>query len=64
MPEPRDIDTKELTGCSDAQLTEALSIDVAEWKREVLLQDELFLKMYSDLPKEILFQRELLISRL
>jgi len=64
MPEPQDIDTKGLTGCSDAQLAEALSIDVAEWKREVLLQDELFLKMYSDLPKEILFQRELLISRL
>jgi len=41
-----------------------LSINIEDWKREVLLQDELFLKMYSDLPKELLFQRELLISRL
>jgi len=64
MPEPHNIDTEGLSGCTNAQLTEALSIDVDEWKREVLLQDELFLKMYSDLPKEILFQRELLISRL
>jgi phosphoenolpyruvate carboxykinase (GTP) len=30
----------------------------------VLLQDELFIKLYGDLPKELLFQRELLISRL
>ncbi len=29
-----------------------------------MLQDELFMKLYSDLPKELLFQRELLISRL
>ena len=31
---------------------------------EVLLQDELFLKLYHDLPKEFLFQKELLVSRL
>jgi len=28
------------------------------------MQDELFLKLYSQLPKELIFQRELLISRL
>jgi hypothetical protein len=28
----------------------------------VLLQDELFFRLYSDLPKELIFQRELLIS--
>ena len=42
----------------------ALSIDLEEWKREVLMQDELFFRLYSDLPKELIFQRELLISRL
>ncbi len=64
MPESEDID---LTGLSDSEkalVPEALSLNVEEWKREVLLQDELFLKMYSDLPKELIFQRELLISRL
>ncbi|MFA9478625.1 phosphoenolpyruvate carboxykinase (GTP) [Phycisphaerales bacterium AB-hyl4] len=33
-------------------------------KREMLSQEELFLKLAGDLPKEIVFQRELLISRL
>jgi phosphoenolpyruvate carboxykinase (GTP) len=36
----------------------------AEWHRELVLQDELFMKLYSHLPKELIFQRELLISRL
>ena len=35
-----------------------------EWRREVLSQDELFLKLYSHLPKELIFQRELLVARL
>jgi phosphoenolpyruvate carboxykinase (GTP) len=39
-------------------------IDPPEWHRELLLQDELFMKLYSHLPKELVFQRELLISRL
>jgi len=64
MPEPEDIDTIGLTEQDIANLPETLSIDMEEWKREVLLQDDLFFKLYSDLPKELLFQRELLISRL
>jgi len=39
-------------------------IDQTEWHRELVLQDELFFKLYTRLPKEIVFQRELLISRL
>jgi len=39
-------------------------IDISAWKREVISQDELFVKLYSHLPKELIFQRELLISRL
>jgi phosphoenolpyruvate carboxykinase (GTP) len=64
MPEVADIDTKGLDGYDHADLAEALSVNIDDWKREVLMQDELFVKMYSDLPKELLFQRELLISRL
>jgi hypothetical protein len=30
----------------------------------VLSQDELFLKLYTHLPKEIVFERELLATRL
>jgi len=64
MPEPQDLDITGMTNYDTATLAEALSLDVEEWKREVLLQDELFYKLYSDLPKEMIFQRELLISRL
>ncbi len=38
--------------------------DPAEWQRELLWQDELLLKLHDRLPKELIFQRELLISRL
>jgi phosphoenolpyruvate carboxykinase (GTP) len=64
MPEPQDIDTEGLVNFDPTDMAEVLSVNIEDWKREVLLQDELFLKMYSDLPKELLFQRELLISRL
>jgi phosphoenolpyruvate carboxykinase (GTP) len=64
MPDAKDIDTEGLAGFDAADIKEALSVNIQDWKNEVLLQDELFLKMYSDLPKEMLFQRELLISRL
>ncbi|MCE0497722.1 MAG: phosphoenolpyruvate carboxykinase (GTP) [Methylacidiphilales bacterium] len=63
MPEPQDIDTTDLN-CPPDDLAEALSLNIEEWKREVLLQDDLFIQLYSDLPKELMFQRELLISRL
>jgi phosphoenolpyruvate carboxykinase (GTP) len=39
-------------------------IDSAEWQRELLWQDELFFRLNDRLPKELVFQRELLISRL
>jgi phosphoenolpyruvate carboxykinase (GTP) len=64
MPEPEDIDTTGLEGYDPAHLAEALALNLEEWKREVLMQDELFFRLYSDLPKELIFQRELLISRL
>jgi phosphoenolpyruvate carboxykinase (GTP) len=64
MPEPEDIDMTGITDYTSAELAEALSVDMEEWKREVLSQDELFFRLYSDLPKELIFQRELLISRL
>jgi phosphoenolpyruvate carboxykinase (GTP) len=64
MPELEDIDTTGLPDYEPEKLTEALSLNVDEWKREVLMQDDIFFKLYADLPKEMIFQRELLISRL
>jgi phosphoenolpyruvate carboxykinase (GTP) len=63
MPAASDIDLEGMD-YDRASLEEALSIDVEEWKKEILAQDELFLRLHSDLPSELHYQRELLISRL
>ncbi len=62
-PEYDDIDVRGLD-VSRERFEEAQRIDMAEWHRELMLQDELFIKLYSHLPKELVFQRELLIARL
>lgn len=64
VPRPRDFDFDGLSGFGPSELEEAQSIDNDEWRRELLLQDELFMKLYRYLPKEMIFQRELLVSRL
>ena len=43
---------------------QCMKIDRAEWQRELISQTELFLTLHDRLPKELIFQRELLISRL
>ena len=64
MPAAEDINIDGIKGYDFETLEKALSIDIQGWKREVMLQDELFINLNADLPKELLFQRELLISRL
>jgi phosphoenolpyruvate carboxykinase (GTP) len=64
VPGPRAFD---LTGMKDftlESLEEMQTINIEEWRREIISQDDLFMKLYSDLPKELVFQRELLVSRL
>jgi phosphoenolpyruvate carboxykinase (GTP) len=63
MPQAKDIDL-EGTGLTPVQFEALQSITADEVKAELLGQEELFLKMAGDLPKEMIFQRELLISRL
>jgi phosphoenolpyruvate carboxykinase (GTP) len=65
LPDYSDIHMDGLEGTVTPEIfAEAQKIDTSEWHRELLLQDELFIKLYSELPKEIIFQRELLIARL
>ncbi len=45
-------------------LSRETTMSNAAIKAEILSQEELFLKLAGDLPKEMVFQRELLISRL
>jgi len=63
MPSPDDIDISGMN-YERSKLEEALRIDVEDWKKEVIAQDELFIKLHNDLPMELGLQRELLISRL
>ena len=65
VPEYKDLDMSGLEEKITPEAFEELQkINPAEWHRELVLQDELFMKLYSHLPKELIFQRELLISRL
>ena len=41
-----------------------MAVDPAEWRAEVASQAELFLRIYDSLPKELVYQRELLSARL
>jgi phosphoenolpyruvate carboxykinase (GTP) len=63
MPRADDIDLEGLTLSRD-QLELIQTVDNDAVKSELLSQEELFLKLAGDLPKEMVFQRELLISRL
>ena len=63
MPRIEDIDLEGLS-LNAAQLEAVQSVDNEAVKKELLSQEELFLKLAGDLPKEMIFQRELLISRL
>ena len=49
---------------SREKFVQCMRIDAAEWQRELISQTELFLTLHDRLPKELIFQRELLISRL
>ena len=46
------------------EFAKCMKIDPLEWQRELISQTELFLTLHDRLPKELIFQRELLISRL
>jgi len=63
MPRSEDIDLEGLD-ISRTELDKIQSVDPEEVKAELMSQEELFLKLAGDLPKEMIFQRELLISRL
>ncbi len=63
MPRPQDIDL-EGTTVTPEQFAALQHIDQEAMKAELLSQEELFLKVAGDLPKEMIFQRELLVSRL
>ena len=64
VPGPDSLDLTGLTNFSPERLEQAQAIHEEEWRREIIMQDELFMKLHARLPKELIFQRELLLARL
>jgi len=63
-PEFQDFNTEGLASFTPQHFEKCMAFHPDEWKAEILSQGELFLKLYDYLPKEIVFQRELLAARL
>ncbi|MBN2144112.1 MAG: phosphoenolpyruvate carboxykinase (GTP) [Candidatus Aureabacteria bacterium] len=64
MPRFKDLDLTGLKDMDQEKFDELQSIDLAEWKKEVISHTEFFSRIYDRLPKEMVFQKELLLSRL
>ena len=63
VPHFDDINTEGLD-FTEEQFDAVMKFDPQEWKEEILSQGELFLDLYDHLPKELVFQREMLAARL
>ena len=63
-PHWEDFNSTGLAGFTRESFDNAMKVDPQEWRAEVLSQGEFFLKIYDSLPKELVYQRELLSARL
>lgn len=64
MPRYEDLDWRGMEHFTRDQFYELMGIDRADWEHEMVLHEELFIKLYDRLPKELLAVRELLLSNL
>jgi phosphoenolpyruvate carboxykinase (GTP) len=64
MPRLEEFDLDGMPPGAKEKLEKAQRIDIKEWHLELLLQEEIYMKLYTRMPKELVFQRELLKSRL
>jgi phosphoenolpyruvate carboxykinase (GTP) len=64
VPREEDLDLSGLEGFGSEGFEEAMGIQRDEWRHEVLLQEELFEKLYDRLPKEFFHMRQLILSSL
>lgn len=63
VPSYKDIDWSGLE-FSEADFEELQKFDRQAWRTEVLGHEELFIDLHSALPKELIFERELLLCRM
>lgn len=62
MPRHQDINWEGIEDFSEEDFLKAMSIDRNDWDRELLQHDELFIKLYDRIPKEMLAIRDLTLS--
>ena len=63
-PNFEDFNTSELDNFSKERFEKCMAFNADEWVDEIVSQGEQFIKMYDHLPKELVYQRELLAARL
>ncbi len=63
MPRYEDFNRSGLT-LSHEDFGKLMSVNREGWKREVLSHEELLVNLYDRLPKELIYERQLLLSRL
>ncbi|WLT32412.1 phosphoenolpyruvate carboxykinase (GTP) [Geothrix sp. PMB-07] len=64
MPRKEDLDLTGIKGFDDSRYAELTAINKDEWRRELLLHEELFEQVYDRLPKEFPPMRQLLLAAL
>jgi len=64
VPREEDLDLTGLENFGSEGFAAAMDIQRDEWRHELLLQEELFEKLYDRLPKEFLHMRQLILSSL
>ncbi len=64
MPHYEDMDWTGLEDFTPEQFNAIMAVDRDQWVQEILSHEELFMKLYDRLPKELIFLRELILSGL
>ncbi len=64
MPRYEDLDWRGMEDFTRQRFSELMAVDRDLWQQELLSHEELFIKLYDRLPKELLFIRELILSSL
>jgi len=63
-PHFEDFETTTLENFSNEDFDKVMAFSEEEWRAELISQAELYLSLYDHLPKELVFQKELLAARL
>ena len=64
MPRYEDLDWRGMEDFTRQDFSDLMSVDRDLWQRELLAHEELFMRLYDRLPKELVFIRELTLSSL